>query len=241
MRPRVQQQSPSELALVHAPAWEELGDLGPAVAKASLRQANAAVLIRRPRILADGGVELVLEALPALLATAALELRSDNGPLSQPVLLYQRDDQVILLLRPRPPALRAKVSGHSMPMSAACRPRLRQRARGNGIPCMQRRRTRAPTRLQVTQTARTQSSATAHLRRRRLPPMRRPSPAQRPCPAGARPRGQARAREGSPCTRRAVPAPWRPRPRSTASRRTTPPASSTIFVTAKERSRFSLQ
>jgi hypothetical protein len=90
--------SPSKLAIDHTPAREKLGDLSPAVAKATLRQTNAAVLIRRPRILSDGGVELVLEALPALFATTALELRRDDGPLSQPVLLYQRNNQVVLLL-----------------------------------------------------------------------------------------------------------------------------------------------
>jgi hypothetical protein len=90
--------SPSELAIDHAPAREKLGDLSPAVAKATLRQTNAAVLIRRPRILSDGGVELVFEALPTLLATTALELSRDNGPLTQPVLLYKRNNQVVLLL-----------------------------------------------------------------------------------------------------------------------------------------------
>ncbi len=206
MRPRAQQQRPSELAIVHAPAWEELGDLGPTVAKASLRQANAAVLIRRPRILADGGVELVLEALPTLLATAALELRSDNGPLSQPVLLYQRDDQVILLLRPRPPAqrgtaCRTNVSGASTPPTPAG--------------TLKRHPTRAvPPQNGADASASHSNCSHPEFRDGALTPPPASAdasaiaPAQRPSPAGARPRGQARVHEGDTRARRAVLAPW---------------------------------
>jgi hypothetical protein len=48
---------------------------------------------------------LVLISLPALLATPTAQLCGDDGPLAQPVLLDQLDNEVVLLLRPRPSGL----------------------------------------------------------------------------------------------------------------------------------------
>ena len=88
----------------HAPARQELGDFCPSITKASLCQTNTAILIGCPGIFADRWVQLIFESLSTLLPTTALELRRNYGPLSQPMFLHQGHNEIVLLLRPRPPA-----------------------------------------------------------------------------------------------------------------------------------------
>ena len=88
----------------HAPARQELGDFCPSITKASLCQTNTAILIGGPGIFADRGVQLIFESLSTLLPTTALELRRNYGPLSKPVFLHQGHNEIVFLLRPRPPA-----------------------------------------------------------------------------------------------------------------------------------------
>ena len=73
-----------------SPAGKKLCDLRPPVAQALLRLADGKVLLGGPRISLDGGVQLVLEALSALLAAPTGQLRGDHGPLAPSVHAHQQ-------------------------------------------------------------------------------------------------------------------------------------------------------
>ena len=67
----------------------------PAVAQRSVHLEKSALLLGTPRLLADGGTEMVIPPLSALLAgpphpqAAFLELIGDAGPVLKPVLVNE--------------------------------------------------------------------------------------------------------------------------------------------------------
>lgn len=54
---------------------KQLGNLGPLVAERGVCVENETVFLRRPRILLDSGVKMVVPPLAALLANASLRTR----------------------------------------------------------------------------------------------------------------------------------------------------------------------
>ena len=85
---------------VVGPADEHLGHLCPFVAVSGVGEEEDPLFVVHPFLLADAGVEVVMPALPALLAQAALDGLGDEGPPLGAVLLDQPADQTILGLRP---------------------------------------------------------------------------------------------------------------------------------------------
>ena len=72
---------------VFRPPGDLGGDVGPAVAELLVRGDESAFLLLRPRPSFDVGLEVVVPALPALLARAHVEKARDLGPLLGAVLL----------------------------------------------------------------------------------------------------------------------------------------------------------
>mmetsp|Transcript_47604 Transcript_47604/g.114278 ORF Transcript_47604/g.114278 Transcript_47604/m.114278 type:complete len:306 (+) Transcript_47604:1197-2114(+) len=81
---------------------ERLGNLRPPVAELVVRDDELAVLLARPLLALDLGVEVVVPSLAALLSDAAGKLLRDFGPLLRAELADELDDLVVLLLGPRP-------------------------------------------------------------------------------------------------------------------------------------------
>ena len=79
---------------------EHLGHLGPLVAVGSVGEEENPLLMRHPLHLEDGGVEVVVPPLSALLAQTALYEFSYETPSLRSVLLDQSPHEVILLLSP---------------------------------------------------------------------------------------------------------------------------------------------
>lgn len=81
-------------------ADEHLGHLGPLVAVGGVGQEEDPLLMVHPLLLADAGVQVVVPALPALLAQPALDRLGDEGPSLGAVLLDQFTNQIVLSLSP---------------------------------------------------------------------------------------------------------------------------------------------
>ena len=80
---------------------ERLGNLRPPVAELVVGDDELAVLLARPLLALDLGVEVVVPSLAALLSDAAGKLLRDFGPLLRAKLADELDDLVVLLLGPR--------------------------------------------------------------------------------------------------------------------------------------------
>ena len=79
---------------------KELGNLGPLVAEALVMGDDETVFLLAPGHLADGGIEMVVPTLAALLADAAGKLGSDLAPAFGAVSLDEAHDLDVLLLGP---------------------------------------------------------------------------------------------------------------------------------------------
>tara|TARA_B100000405_G_scaffold295512_1_gene249585 strand:- start:533 stop:1300 length:768 start_codon:yes stop_codon:yes gene_type:complete len=80
---------------------ERLGNLRPPVAELVVGDDELAVLLARPLLALDLGVEVVVPSLAALLSDAAGKLMRDFGPLLRAKLADELDDLIVLLLGPR--------------------------------------------------------------------------------------------------------------------------------------------
>ena len=76
--------------------------LGPAVPILEVELEDARILLLSPSILLDIGVQMVVPALPALLADAARQVLSNLAPVLSAALLHLVDQLAILLFCPRP-------------------------------------------------------------------------------------------------------------------------------------------
>lgn len=85
---------------VVGPSDQHLGHLSPFVAVGGVGQEEDPLLVVHPLLLTDAGVEVVMPALPALLAKPALDGLGDEGPPLGAVLLDQLADQIVLGLSP---------------------------------------------------------------------------------------------------------------------------------------------
>ena len=97
-----------------------LGDVRPPVAEFAVKLEQHSVLLDGPRILTDVVIEVVVPALPALLAGAAWKVLSHKGPRARAVHVHQAPHHVILVLGP---LRRARDAGVSAQGNAAGRPR----------------------------------------------------------------------------------------------------------------------
>ena len=79
---------------------EELGNLGPLVAEDLVMGDDEIIFLLAPGHLADGGIEVVMPTLAALLADAAGKLGGDLAPAFGAVSLDEAHDLVVLLLGP---------------------------------------------------------------------------------------------------------------------------------------------
>ena len=81
---------------------KELGNLGPFVAEGLVMRDDQTVFLLAPGHLANGGIEMVVPALAALLADAAGKFGGDLTPTLGAVGLDEAHDFVVLLLGPGP-------------------------------------------------------------------------------------------------------------------------------------------
>lgn len=94
-------------------AREIFGDVRPFVAHLHLVLHDGLVLLLRPGLAGDAGLEHVMPALVALLGVAVIEVRGDDAPLLRAYRMYQFLQASILLRRPRVPfvgVVRARVA-----------------------------------------------------------------------------------------------------------------------------------
>lgn len=82
------------------PPRQHLGHLRPLVPVGRVRQEQDPLFVGHPLHLQDAGVEVVMPALPALLAEPALDELGDKGPALGAILFNKLSNQIILLFGP---------------------------------------------------------------------------------------------------------------------------------------------
>ena len=86
--------------MVVSAARQELGNFAPLVAVLFVRLDDLAVLLGRPLVLLDVGVQVVVPALAALLTNASRKSLSDVGPVLGAVLVHVLGQLGVLLSTP---------------------------------------------------------------------------------------------------------------------------------------------
>jgi len=86
---------------VISPPREHLGHLGPFAAVGGVGQEEDPLLMQHPLYFQNGGIEVVVPPLSALLPQTALHELSDEGPSLRAILFYELPHQIVLLLSPR--------------------------------------------------------------------------------------------------------------------------------------------
>ena len=87
---------------VVSPAFQELGNLGPLVLILPIRNEENELLLLSPVVLLYPWVQVVVPALPALLANPTRQEVSDVSPLLRTSLMDQLHHKRVLLLGPWP-------------------------------------------------------------------------------------------------------------------------------------------
>lgn len=86
---------------VISPPRKHLRHLGPFTAVGGVGQEEDPLLMQHPLYLQNGGIEVVVPTLSALLPQTALHELSDKGPSLRAILLHEFPHQIVLLLSPR--------------------------------------------------------------------------------------------------------------------------------------------
>lgn len=84
-----------------SPSLEDLCDLSPLIAEFSVLKVKYPFFFFSPGCLLNFRVQVVMPPLPALLANAAWQVLSDEGPLLWPVLFHKMKDQAVFFFSPR--------------------------------------------------------------------------------------------------------------------------------------------